>query len=207
MTPHFIAELNERANNPNTRIEMIDVAEGPLTAPLTDRQQADSEERLGFAPPGVLTVIYRAIANGGFGPGYGLLGLSGGFTDEGMGAIEYYQQFRQPDPEDSEWMWPEYLVPICHWGCCIYSCIDVRTQQGRIVTFDSGAREREQGMSAAIADTHDSLESWLNDWVRGVKIWSLMFELDQARAREITNPFTGERTVYVPNKLRHRDIT
>ena len=40
------------------------------------------EKALGQRLPPLLTEIYRFVGNGGFGPGYGLTGLSGGATDD-----------------------------------------------------------------------------------------------------------------------------
>ncbi len=57
-------------------------------------------------------------------------------------------------------------------------------------------------MSSALALSHHSLESWLVDWLAGVKILDLMFEPDPERARIITNPFTKRPYPFTPNKLR-----
>lgn len=64
-------------------------------------------------------------ANGGFGPGYGVMGVEGGFTDDlGHTVADLFEVYRQPDPEDPTWEWPERFLPICHWGCVVYSGID-----------------------------------------------------------------------------------
>src|SRR6478736_10285958 len=60
------------------------------------------EKALGFPLPPLLREIYLGIANGGFGPGYGVMGVAGGFTDDqGETITSLYQSFRQPDPEDA----------------------------------------------------------------------------------------------------------
>lgn len=48
-------------------------------APATEEQLRESEQTLGYALPPLLRLLYLQIANGGFGPGYGLFGVSGGF--------------------------------------------------------------------------------------------------------------------------------
>lgn len=45
----------------------------------TEKQLRESEQTLGFALPLLLRLLYLQIANGGFGPGYGLFGIFGGF--------------------------------------------------------------------------------------------------------------------------------
>jgi hypothetical protein len=50
-------------------------------APATPRQLAESERQLGSRLPVVVRQLYTLVANGGFGPGDGLLGLVGGAVD------------------------------------------------------------------------------------------------------------------------------
>jgi hypothetical protein len=47
----------------------------PLAAPVSPTDIASAEKRLGFALPDDLKQLYSAIANGGFGPGGGLIPL------------------------------------------------------------------------------------------------------------------------------------
>ena len=59
--------------------------DGPssLCAPLAREDAlASDERRLGFRLPLLMKRLYREIGNGGFGPGYGLIGLSGGALDD-----------------------------------------------------------------------------------------------------------------------------
>src|SRR5262245_42878043 len=84
-----------------------------------------AEEKLGFALPPLLRRAYLEIANGGFGPGYGIMGVGDGFTDDlEHTVVDLYLSYRQRDPEDPTWQWPHGLLPICHWGCVVYSAVD-----------------------------------------------------------------------------------
>jgi hypothetical protein len=40
-----------------------------------------TEKELGFRLPSLLSQLYTEVANGGFGPGYGIYGLEGGYAD------------------------------------------------------------------------------------------------------------------------------
>ena len=52
----------------------------------TERQISETESLLGFPLPPLLRLLYTQVANGGFGPGYGVIGAVGGFPlDDGMG--------------------------------------------------------------------------------------------------------------------------
>jgi hypothetical protein len=62
--------------------------------PLTGEQLEEAEARLGFAVPPSLRSLYESVGNGGFGPSYGLLGLSGGAKQEdGYDAIEMLEAY------------------------------------------------------------------------------------------------------------------
>jgi hypothetical protein len=117
-----------------------DRSTGPLAGytpwqPATPEQVRDSERLLGFKLPTAVRQLYTLVANGGFGPDYGLLGLVGGAPDEtGETAVGSYLRRRETA---RDW-WPQYLLPICNWGCAMYSCVDCgpHSRQGRMVRFD-----------------------------------------------------------------------
>ncbi len=89
---------------------------------------------IGFSLPSILTEIYAGVANGGFGPGYGIMGVDGGFTDDmGATAVSLYQSYRKSDPEDPNWAWPFAWLPICHWGCIVYTVVDCVNVPGRVL--------------------------------------------------------------------------
>jgi hypothetical protein len=48
--------------------------------PATETQMLKTERQLGFALPPLLRLLYTQVANGGFGPGYGMIGAIGGFS-------------------------------------------------------------------------------------------------------------------------------
>lgn len=47
--------------------------------PATDRQILQTEQQLGFSLPPLLRLLYTQVANGGIGPGYGIVGTIGGY--------------------------------------------------------------------------------------------------------------------------------
>jgi hypothetical protein len=60
----------------------------PSLAPVaTMGDLADAERRLGFALPSFYRRLLLEVGNGGFGPGYGLIGVPpNGFVDDDLGA-------------------------------------------------------------------------------------------------------------------------
>lgn len=49
-----------------------------LYPPATEEQLRETEVTLGFSLPAGLRALYAEVANGGFGPGYGIIGAKGG---------------------------------------------------------------------------------------------------------------------------------
>lgn len=104
------------------------------------------------------------------------MGLAGGFKDDmGQSAVDLYSAFHQPNPEDPTWQWPFALLPICHWGCAIYSCVDCSTNDGRILVWDPDSWEEGTPVETALRPSHATAAAWFGAWAAGVNIWKEMF--------------------------------
>lgn len=157
-----------------TRRPRVDMEFGGGDCPPLSRDAvAGIEARLGFALPALLVDVYATIANGGFGPGYGLLGLGdGGFTDDlGHTADALYLENARPNPNLATWDWPKGLLPISHMGCAIYHCVDCESQ--RMVIFEPSFWDETEPLSTALFDTGVDLPGWLTFWAQGGKPWDL----------------------------------
>jgi hypothetical protein len=64
------------------RVEAWPAGAARPSPPATPEQVQASQRRLGFSLPVPLRQVVMQVANGGFGPGYGLLGLESGATDD-----------------------------------------------------------------------------------------------------------------------------
>src|SRR5438552_9489750 len=65
---------------------------------------AGDETRLGFALPSLMKRVYTEIGNGGFGPGYGLIGLTNGVPDHtGETGPAIYESLRSAHPNEPNW--------------------------------------------------------------------------------------------------------
>lgn len=98
-----------------------------------------AEETLGFQLPPLLREIYGKLANGGFGPGYGLLGLAGGYSVddlEDMSLDQYYLSLRA---FDEELHWPEQLLPCCYLGCQGTYSVDCSKTDYPVIQTDFGS--------------------------------------------------------------------
>jgi hypothetical protein len=124
-----------------------------LPRPASPDLVAGAEQTLGFSLPPLLRRIYLEVADGGFGPGYGLFGIADGppFHDT---LIEYYKE--------EHWAanWPERFLRVCHWGCEIYSCIDCTNDSFPMVLYDGS-------FSGHLQTFHE----WMKAWVNGVDLF------------------------------------
>lgn len=147
--------------------------------PASDADLAASEARLGFALPPLLKRIYREVANGGFGPGYGVLGIEDGFGDDlGATASSLYLMLSDTQPHDDPALrylpWPSGWLPFCYWGCTVYSA--VHCEPPYAVSFvDLGNYETDADDEGAepppLALPRASLTQWFEDWLDGKELW------------------------------------
>ncbi len=138
--------------------------------PLAPRMLDEAERELGLTLPAAVRDLYGRVANGGIGPGYGLIGLLGGVkSDMSTDVIEDYRLRLLLDDQDPAYFWPEGVLPVCHWGCAIYSCIDSRTPEARVLRFDPNPVDED--WSAAWGIESDSLSDWLRRWVDGDELF------------------------------------
>lgn len=140
--------------------------------PASEREVGFTEERLDFSLPPTLRTIYLCVANGGFGPGYGVMGVEGGFTDDlGNNVADLYMSYRKPYPEDPTWQWPDSLLPICHWGCVVYSAVDCGSPVAPVYMAEVGAKEPGEPMESIITLQKTSFDEWISDWFEGKDLW------------------------------------
>lgn len=140
--------------------------------PASPAAVARAEIALGFALPATLRAIYLDVANGGFGPGYGVMGVEGGFTDDRkMTVVDRYRAFLAPDPSDPEWQWQATWLPFCHWGCGIYSVVDME-ERSPVFFIDPGSKDLGAPMSSVVLPHKDTLDAWLDDWMKGRDLWA-----------------------------------
>lgn len=130
-----------------------------LPAPLDAAALAQAEAALGFRLPPLLAALYTRVGDGGFGPEYGLLPLLEGKSSGGEpAAVEKYLGMR-----DSAQDWPSGVLPISHWGCAMYACVDCLADPAQVLLYEpNGGDPRHMWFVDS-----PSLESWLTAWLDG----------------------------------------
>ena len=110
--------------------------------------------------PNLLRRLFLEVGNGGFGPGYGVLGVRGGSTDDlGQTALDAYREFHSLSR--AQWL-PESLLPLCHWGCAIYSFVDCASQHGDIWASDPNLGVEDDTFRQPL-----TIVEWFARWVDG----------------------------------------
>ncbi|MPZ40899.1 MAG: hypothetical protein GEU95_23170 [Rhizobiales bacterium] len=167
----LIAELQRRAQAGLLAASM-EAAPCRLYPPASAEQVAQTETLLGFALPPLLRDLYMQVANGGFGPGFGLIGLEDGaslYEGANDGDIAFiYRSFLRHRTRNEPWA--EKLLPICHWGCTYYSYLDCALPQAPVMGFDENSHGHGPWDCAFSLHAH-SFEEWMQRWVDGEDLW------------------------------------
>lgn len=136
--------------------------------PASLEQIAASEAVLGFALPPLLRRIYLEVANGGFGPGYGVLGVEGGFVDYADQTAVGWHQALDGRGVDGEEAWPPALA-FCSWGCLVYSVVEARPPYA--VSYVDFSGDDETLVEPVFIAHKPTLELWFEDWLAGRDLW------------------------------------
>lgn len=155
--------------------------------PATEKQLAETERLVGFALPDTLRALYSELANGGFGPAYGITGVSGGaphfggwYTDLADGYLsrppnvrlvdfarhevsqelgKWFELRYDEESEDIENRWYEW--PEYLLSFCYWGCNTehaIHARTGCIYAVVDGI---------AFAHWAPSLQVWLEQWLDG----------------------------------------
>ena len=121
---HLITAIRKRAEDRSKRTDCVDIECPELGALASPEVVLEAQRAMGCILHPLHRRLFEEVANGGFGPGYGLIGLPGGILDsEGRSLVE----LREILWIDSETPMPHPVVPLCDWGCGIWSCLDSET--------------------------------------------------------------------------------
>jgi hypothetical protein len=161
-----------RAKIPEFQTDMASWIPLPAPASVSDFRRA--ETLIGCTLPPAITHIYLAIANGGFGPGYGLVGIGGGRPgfSNWRGQRQCEDQYVLLLQNDAGFNWPAHLLPLCDWGCGIYSCADVSRLDAPIFTAFSDALYDDP--PHAVMPANCAFVAWMQAWADGENLWEAL---------------------------------
>ncbi|HKG57813.1 MAG TPA: SMI1/KNR4 family protein, partial [Candidatus Limnocylindrales bacterium] len=132
-------------------------AQRDLPPPATADALDAAEVALGVRLPDGLRRVYVEVADGGFGPGEGIVPLAR--------LVARYRELRTNDEMPRGRSWPEGLLPVVSmdpgWDC-------VEAGTGRVVSWDPEElteRSSEERFRRSFSELAPSVEAWLEAWV------------------------------------------
>ncbi|MFG3137264.1 SMI1/KNR4 family protein [Streptomyces sp. NPDC048211] len=150
-----------------------------LPAPVDDARIVAAERQLGLALHPLLARLYREVADGGFGPDYGLLPLLG----PGSSVVGEYLTRRQASVGAEYPQWPEGVVPILTWGCAMYAAVDCLSEDGQVLLFEPNPYSGGSWEQCWFLDS-SGFAAWLETWLAGAG-W---FEEDAVDRDDLAEP-------------------
>jgi len=131
--------------------------QAPALKPADDGTISDAEHELGFALPPSLRQLYEEVANGGFGPGAGILPL--------QEVVRIYRALLTTPPGRRGQKWPSHLLPITRTDPG-HQCIDLNS--GELIFWDeeelaNGASDKvwKRSFKREAPDLGHWFERWL----------------------------------------------
>ena len=140
--------------------------------PISHADVDHVERQLGFRLPSLVRRLSTEVADGGYGPDWGINRLRhprnvpfDDYDDARMsveGLHAYFQ--RDTSPEGQAWLaaCPRHFIRYCEVGCNISVCVDCTTETGALFLDDPNLGEDQ---ADCIRLMPESLEEWLWKWL------------------------------------------
>ncbi len=125
-------------------------AQPGLSPPATPAAVEAAEEAIGHPLPPLLRRLYLEVANGGFGPRDGVLGVSGSEYEhhgEWADIVDVHETFGPPEGRPG-------MVWLFDWGCNTWSLVDCTDPAGPMWIWDPGGEP-------AVLSQNMTLAEWL----------------------------------------------
>jgi hypothetical protein len=136
--------------------------------PISREAMAKVERELGFALPPLLRRVYTEIGDGWFGPGCGLQGAVSGHFHEDEDKRQTLAEAYHGNHKNE---WPDGLVPLAHWGCGIFSCVDCTSPSFPMVRTHFGHYDPviKRGPLRLVPEGI-TFRDWLAAWAEGKNV-------------------------------------
>lgn len=143
-----------------------DTPREPPYPPATASELSAAEQRMGCRLPELLRRLYTEVANGGFGPMYGILGITqSGYRRRDTTAVDEYLAH----PELNE----PLGFPLLYAGCSVWWYVSLTKPGNPVYLFDWDGWDWPERDSPEVAISHtvSTLAEWLEWWADGHDLW------------------------------------
>jgi hypothetical protein len=164
MSNTLIHRLKERIRSGPTVDMMVSTPIRPRP-PVTEERLAEAEARIGFSLPPLVRAMYTQVADGGYGPGYGVIQLAG----HPYTVVE--SRLRMSEENVPMWVWPERFVEFVNWGCHYFSGIDCSDPSCPVFFYDHDRAVGDATLADCLSIESDSVVEWLSAWLNGENLW------------------------------------
>ncbi len=128
-------------------------------APLSLESYMRFETESGLILPVFIRRIYTEVADGGFGPAYGINPLMGDETDSVATWDRLFQNANHDEPRGPQW--PSHLIRLCEAGCNMFYAVDIRNENSPVFKVEiTSSNNVDDWLSVAST----SVVEWLDHW-------------------------------------------
>ena len=137
----------------------------PLHALATLNDVTYVEAQIGFQLPAIVRRISLEVADGGFGPNWGINRLRhpaklpfGPWYEVEMSVESWHRLYHDPkEASDLSPEFPDRFIRYCEVGCNIAICVDCTSPAGLLFMDDP--------MANSVKPLNETVEQWLIDWL------------------------------------------
>lgn len=130
------------------------------------------EQQLGFKLPTILRRLSTEVADGAYGPAWGINRLKhptnypfGPFWDVEMSVESWHRMYQEQNDEQGR-LWraayPKQFIRYCEVGCNISIGVDCTTDAGHLFTDDPNLSEN---FAECVVPMKETIEEWLWKWL------------------------------------------
>ncbi len=197
----WLERLKIQAHDPDRAVENYvrkefrdrnkDRPQATAKPPITLDLLQDFEEIAEILFPNDLSRVYLEVGNGGFGPGYGLLGFSNTINMEHDSRKrwdtidDYYLGHKHSKEMGYGRDWSEYILPICTGGCDCLGIVDLRDERVGFVQHE--LFEFLEPLENIIEWKAISVKSWFEAWMNGEHLMGYSEQFQKNTIDELFN--------------------
>lgn len=127
--------------------------------PLASAEICEFETATNLRLTPFLRRLYSEVANGGFGPAYGIVPLIASDQDSVLDWHSRYRSANQSEPNGP--IWPDHMLHFCEGGCVTIYVLDLLDSASPVYRVEANSSNNFHEWLHLVSP---SVESWLAEW-------------------------------------------